>query len=169
LGGPSEAEKRNFRAGYPAAIGCGASSAGAASHPGATDAAEHDGDLAGHTRDDAVELLEVPQVRLRLSLADRHEQAIGADDVIFLADLDVLVVVDAIVLEPDRLAATLIASGDRPGPRQGMVEGGDLGLQDVQIGAIEIVALLERRLIILELRSCGIGPNLQQISINWDQ
>jgi hypothetical protein len=34
----------------------------------------------------------------RLSLADWHEQAVGAEEIVFLADLHVLVVVHAIIL-----------------------------------------------------------------------
>ena len=43
-----------------------------------------------------------------MALADRHEQTISADEIVFLADLDVLVIIDAVVLEPDRIAGALI-------------------------------------------------------------
>src|SRR5215470_10282867 len=49
------------------------------------------------------------EVRRRLALADRHEQTISADEIVFLADLDVLIVINAVVLEPDRIAGALIA------------------------------------------------------------
>src|SRR5271169_4465684 len=75
-------------------------------------------------------LLEVPEVRACLSLAYRHEQAVGADEIVFLADLNVLVIVHAIALKPDRIAGALIASCYRPGARQGVVESGDLGVQN---------------------------------------
>ena len=78
-----------------------------------------------------------------MALADRHEQTISADEIVFLADLDMLVIIDAVVLEPDRIAGALIAPGDRPRPCQGMVISGDLSVQNVGVGAVEIEALLE--------------------------
>src|SRR5262245_30637488 len=65
-------------------------------------------------------LFEVLEIGGRLSLANRHQQAVGAEQIILLADLHVLIVLHAIVLEPDRIAGPLIASRYRPGARQGV-------------------------------------------------
>jgi hypothetical protein len=43
-------------------------------------------------------LIEMPQVRRLLILPDRHQQAIGAQEIILLADDDVLVVGSANIL-----------------------------------------------------------------------
>jgi hypothetical protein len=91
----------------------------------------------------------VPQIgRRRLSLAHRHEQSVGADEIILLADLQVLVVVHAIVLEPDRIAVALVVSRDRPGAGQSVIVGRDFGAQDVRICRVEREPLLERGLVV---------------------
>ena len=68
----------------------------------------------------------MPEVRRRLTFADRHHKSIGADEIILLADLHVLVIFHAIILEPDRIAVALVASRDCPGARQGVIVSRDL-------------------------------------------
>src|SRR5580693_6422942 len=98
-----------------------------------------------HSPSDAVRLrplprfLEIAQVRRRLALAARHQAAVGAEEIGFAADEEVLAVgVLAGVLEPGRLALAPIAAGHGPGPRQSVVDGGDLVAQDVRIVAVEM-------------------------------
>src|SRR5215813_2573406 len=72
-------------------------------------------------------VLEIFQVGRRLALAHRHQEAIGADIIVVLADLDVAVVFRAIVFEPHHvLLLAHVFLGDGPGPRQRLVECGDL-------------------------------------------
>src|SRR5215471_15351671 len=88
-------------------------------------------------------LIEAAQVRGLLILPDRHQEAIGAQEIILLADDDVLVVGGADVLAPSVVALATIAAGDGPGPRQRVVDGGDLVAQQVGIGLVEADALLD--------------------------
>src|SRR5215831_13492682 len=64
-------------------------------------------------------VLEIFQVGRRLALAHRHQEAIGADIIVVLADLDVAVVFRAIVFEPHHvLLLAHVFLGDGPGPCQ---------------------------------------------------
>src|SRR5689334_23575138 len=64
-------------------------------------------------------VLEILQVGRPLALAHRHQESVGADIVVVLADLDVAVVFRAIVLEPDHvLLLADILLGHGPGPCQ---------------------------------------------------
>src|SRR5579872_7050441 len=69
--------------------------------------------------------LEVSQIRRRLVLLGRHQEPIRAQHIALLADDDVIVVLGAIVVAPERpllvrLAAICLADGPRT--RQGMVD-----------------------------------------------
>src|SRR5262245_16283647 len=48
-------------------------------------------------------VLEIFQIRRCLALAHRHQEAVGADIIVILADLNVAVVLGAIVFEPDHV------------------------------------------------------------------
>src|SRR6476660_92810 len=74
-------------------------------------------------------LIEVVQVRRLLVLPDRHQQAIGAQEIVLLADDDMLIVGGADVLAPLVVALATIAAGDGPGSRQRVVDDGDLVAQ----------------------------------------
>ena len=52
-------------------------------------------------------LFEMSKVRRRLSLADRHEQTIGADEIVFLADLEA---------RPSRVSRTSPLATELAGP-----------------------------------------------------
>jgi len=66
----------------------------------------------------------MPEIRTRLSLFDWPDQAVCADEVVLLADANVLVVFFAVVLKPDRVVAlAAIIFDDRPGTRQRMIAG----------------------------------------------
>src|SRR5262249_46290816 len=103
-------------------------------------------------------LLEILQVRRRLVLLRRHQVAVGADVVDLLADADMRIVLGADRLAPpDSLPArgATIVLGDGPGPRQGVVDGGDLVVQQVHIALVEIDALLDHGLVVLVHRNAG--------------
>src|SRR5262249_9509954 len=94
--------------------------------------------------------LEVSQVRRRLILLDRHQVAVAAHHVIVLADPDVMIVLGAMVEIPDHIAAfALILLGNGPGPRERIVDGGDLVEQDVLVRLVDGDALLDDGLAIV--------------------
>src|SRR5215831_18071381 len=65
-------------------------------------------------------LVEVAQIRRLLSLLHRHQEAVGGHEIALLADIDVLIVLGAIVEVPGDVWTGLahVALGHRPGPRQ---------------------------------------------------
>src|SRR4051812_45924461 len=101
-------------------------------------------------------LPEMPQVRRRLVLARRHQIAVGAQQVILLADEDVLVVLAAGIFEPDRRWRAAITAHHHPRPRQSMVDGGDLVAQHARSVGIEEDALLHDRLVVLVQRYVAV-------------
>src|SRR5262249_18685288 len=90
-------------------------------------------------------LLEVAQIRRLLAFLDRHQVAVGGHEIALLADIDVLVVLRAIVEIPDQIGTGLahVSLGHRPGPRQRIVGGGDLVDQHILVGLVDIDALLD--------------------------
>src|SRR5262245_11934555 len=60
-------------------------------------------------------LLEIAQVRRRLVLAGRHQQAIRAEHVVLLPDGDVRIAFGADVLDPEEVALAAILLDHRPG------------------------------------------------------
>src|SRR5438477_7573181 len=66
--------------------------------------------------------LEISQVRGLLSLLDGHEQALGAQEIIFIADRDVVVALDAVVFRPENLLLTTIAVQDFPRTCQSFID-----------------------------------------------
>src|SRR5262249_15624788 len=96
---------------------------------------------------------EVMQIRRRLILLRGHEVTVGAEDVGLAADEDVAVILEADVLDPDRVAHAAIAPGDGPRTRQGMIDGGDLVAQDV--GRAQVDPLLDHGLIVLVQRDAA--------------
>src|SRR6478736_6981526 len=74
----------------------------------------------------------LPQIRRRLILSHRHQQAVRAQHVVLLADDDMLVVGRAGVRAPLVIARAAIAAGDRPGTRERVVDDGDLVAQHVR-------------------------------------
>src|SRR5258705_11721576 len=101
--------------------------------------------------------IEITQVRRRLALAARHQEAIGAQVVDLAADPDQRGPLDAIGLDPVemRLRLAQISLVDGPRPRQRIVDHGDLVMQDIRIGLVEIDALLEDRLVVEVQRQAG--------------
>src|SRR5262245_66615457 len=87
-------------------------------------------------------LIEISQVRRWLVLLLRHEQAVATDEVDLLVDGDIGVGFDAVVLLPrDVLGTPPVVLHHSPWPRQRVVDGGHLIVEDVGIGLVEIEAL----------------------------
>src|SRR5262245_30225892 len=91
---------------------------------------------------------EVAQIGRRLVLLGRHEVAVRAQEIIFLADGHMLVALAAIVLDPDRLAHAAVFLGDRPRTGERRVDRGDLVVEEVAVGFVEIDPLLDDGLIV---------------------
>src|SRR5260370_30267163 len=94
--------------------------------------------------------LEIARIRRRLIFLGRHQQAIPAQEVVFLADDDLQVALAAIQLGPARTRIRVAPKClvDAPRPRQGVVEHGDLVMKNVRIGLVEMESFLEGRLIV---------------------
>src|SRR5690349_4796685 len=90
-------------------------------------------------------LLEVAQIRRLLAFLDRHQVAVGGHEIALVADEDVLVVLRTIIEVPHDVGTGLahVALGHRPGPRERMIDGGDLIDQRVLLALVEIDALLD--------------------------
>src|SRR5258708_13054428 len=89
-------------------------------------------------------LIEIAQIWRRLALLGRHQGAVGGQHVVLLADLDVIVVLAAIVVAPGGpLLVWLAAVGlvDRPRTRQGMVDHRDVAMQAVGICLLDMNSL----------------------------
>ena len=76
--------------------------------------------------------LKVFQIGRRLVLLGGHQVPVGAEEISIAADLDVLIVLGTDMLAPDRPRATRapIVLGDRPRPREGIVDHRDLVVQN---------------------------------------
>src|SRR5215475_6569538 len=88
---------------------------------------------------------EVLQVRRRLVLAGRHQLAVSAEEVVLVLDLDPRVFFRTHRGAPERpcFRRALGFLGDRPWSRQCAVDHGDLVIEDVLVGLVEIDALLD--------------------------
>src|SRR5712671_2736014 len=90
---------------------------------------------------------EIAQIWRRLAAFGGHQQPLGAQVVGLAADLDMAVAFGADPLAPDRPLPLLanVALLHRPGARQRIVDGGDLVVQQVGLGLVEIDPLLDDR------------------------
>src|SRR5580704_11331516 len=90
----------------------------------------------GTTRDEparsqsSLRLVEILQIRRRLILPGGHEGAVRALEIAFATNENVLVVLGAMILDPDRVTVACVAPGHRPRARQGVVERRELVAQD---------------------------------------
>jgi hypothetical protein len=66
-------------------------------------------------------LLKISQVRRRLILSGRHEITIPAQEIIILANVDVMVILVAIVLHPSNFGLAPIGLVDCPRMREGVI------------------------------------------------
>src|SRR6267154_5045272 len=109
----------------------------------------------GTTRDElarpqsSLRLVEIFQIRRRLVLPGGHKGAVRALEITLAAKEDVLVVLGAMILDPDRVTVALVAPNHCPRARQGVVESRELVTQDVRIGLVKKHPLLDHRLIVL--------------------
>ena len=93
----------------------------------------------------------------RLVLPCRHQVAVGAQEIEFLADDDVIVVLTALFLIPEDIALAMEGLHHHPGCGQCMVDRRDLVPQDVVVGFVEGNALLDDALIItVQRKPAGI-------------
>src|ERR1700681_703263 len=91
-------------------------------------------------------LVEVTQIRRRLVLAGRHQNAVAAEEIDLLVDRDQAAALRAIGLVPFGMLVIGVAQiflVHGPRPRQRMVDHGDLVMQDVAVGLVDIDPLLE--------------------------
>src|SRR5258708_9691902 len=63
-------------------------------------------------------LLEIFQIRGRLVLLGGHQVAIRAQEIVLLADGDMVIVLGTVVLVPDRIVLATVLLGHRPGAGQ---------------------------------------------------
>src|SRR6267142_982435 len=103
-------------------------------------------------------LLEIAQIRRGLILVGRHQLAIGGvNNVSLIADLDPNVVLRAGLQQPHR-ARILLADGLLDfgvGPRHGVIYHGDLVIERVAVGLVEIEPLLDVGLVVLVKGNAG--------------
>src|SRR6202023_1704527 len=102
-------------------------------------------------------LLEIPRVGRLLALARGHQQAVGAQEIVLLADGHVAVAFRADEFGPigPRVGIADIGPGHRPRPRQGMIKHRDLVVHEALVGLVERDALLEDRLVVMVQRHAG--------------
>src|SRR5712671_3228668 len=82
---------------------------------------------------------EISQIRWRLALPGRHQQAIATQHVVLIADAHELLAFGADVLDPGRprILVAAIALEHRPGPRQPVIDHREVVVQEIGIGLVE--------------------------------
>src|SRR5262245_6802083 len=102
-------------------------------------------------------LLEISQIRRRLAFLGGHQQAVSAQEIIFVTDHDLAVAFVANVFAPawTRFRVAPESLVHAPRPCQCVVEHGDLVMKDIRIAFVEIEPLLEDRLIVEMQRQSG--------------
>jgi hypothetical protein len=90
-------------------------------------------------------LLEVSEIGRRLILLGRHQEPIPAQPIVFLADDNIHVALNARRFAPlwTRIGIAPISLVYAPRPRQGMVEHGDFVMKNARIGLVEMESFLE--------------------------
>src|SRR2546429_9267575 len=89
-------------------------------------------------------------------------RSICAQEIVVLADDDVLVIQATGVLVPYAIAVAPVAPGDRPRTGQRVVDGGNLVVQDIGIGLVEANALLDdgRRILMEWHAACVVAAGV---------
>src|SRR5262249_17510444 len=103
-------------------------------------------------------LLEIAQIRRRLVLHSGHQEAVAAEEVNLLTDPDMSILFAANrVAEPGRLVGRGAPVGFvyQPWPGQSMIDGGDVIVQQIRVGLIEIDALLNDGLVVFVQRDAA--------------
>src|ERR1700730_18142809 len=98
-----------------------------------------------------VVLLEIAQIGRRLVLHGGHQEAVAAEEINLVADADMSISFAASrAAEPSRLVGRAAPVGcvHQPRPSQGMVDGGDVVVQQIRVGLVEIDALLDNGLVV---------------------
>src|SRR5882672_5511198 len=98
---------------------------------------------------------EIAGVRGRLVFARRHQIAIAGEEVEFLADNDVIVVLAALILSPKDVALAPERLQHRPRPGQRVVDGGDLIMKQVLVLLVERDAFAHNRLVVAMKRNAA--------------
>ena len=95
-------------------------------------------------------LFEISQIGRCLILLCRHQEAIRAQEVVFLANDNIHVALIAVLFHPDRMRIGISLKGlvDTPWPRQSVIEDRDFVMEDVWIALVEMKPLFESRLIV---------------------
>ena len=93
---------------------------------------------------------EISQIGRCLILLCRHQEAIRAQEIVFLANDDIHVAFGTVLFHPDRMRVGISLKGlvDTPWPRQSVIEDGDFVMEDVRIVLVEIKPLFKGRLIV---------------------
>src|ERR1700704_2446214 len=82
--------------------------------------------------------LEILQIRRRLVLFHGHDEAVAAAEIDLLADGDVGLPLDAIILVPPDLGLALEGLQHRPRSRQRIVDRGHLVAQDARLALVDV-------------------------------
>ena len=98
---------------------------------------------------------EIAGVRGRLAFARWHQIAIAGEEVEFLSDNDVIVVLAALILRPEDVALAPERLQHRPWPGQRVVDGGDLITKQVLVLLVERDALVDNRLVVAMKRDAA--------------
>ena len=94
--------------------------------------------------------LEITQIGRRLILLGRHQEPIPAQEIVFLADDNLGVVLGIVKLGPCRTKIRIVHVSfvHSPGLRQSMVNRRDFVMKDIRFCLVAVDALLEDRLIV---------------------
>src|SRR5579871_4721865 len=118
------------------------------------------------TRSLPIVLPEVAQIRWRLVLLGGHQQAVAAEVIDLLADADVNVALAAdLMAEPDRSLGlhAPVRLVDDPRPRQRVICRGDVVMEQVRIGFVEIDSLVDDGFIVGVQRDAGSVINARAL------
>ena len=97
----------------------------------------------------AVISLEVGQIGRLLAFLCRHQLAVRPEKVVLLLDGHMVIVLGAIVLEPDRAGVAAEVFQHRPRPGERIVDDGDFDLEVVLVGLVKGKTLLDDGLVVL--------------------
>src|SRR5262249_6443594 len=91
----------------------------------------------------------------RLTLPKGPQQAVEVHGIFLRPDAHIGVGDLAVVFAPLRIATTYVALGDSPRPRQCVVDGGDLVVENGAVDPVEKNSLLDDRLIVVVQRKAA--------------
>src|SRR5262245_450398 len=97
-------------------------------------------------------LIELLQIRRRLALPGRHQKAVRTAEIALLADDDVIIGLGAEIFRPERIGLAVVVALHGPRAGQGIVDRGDLVMQQVAVGLVDRDALLDDGPVVLVQR-----------------